>query len=70
MSHAYDFWLFSLKAKLIHPDAALCTAPPPDETLQVFFNAGFSTRRIAMLLNRRWEDGFLERKRARKGRRL
>jgi hypothetical protein len=28
MNHAYEFWLFDLKRRLIHPDAALCTAPP------------------------------------------
>lgn len=62
MNHAYEFWFFGVKRQLIHPDAMLCTAPPPEEALLAFFRYGFSARRIAMMLNNRYKSGFLERK--------
>lgn len=64
MTYIYEFWLSDVKRLLVHPDALLCTAPPPEQALPAFFKAGFSSKQIARRLNERHQDGFLERKAA------
>lgn len=61
---AYQFWLASVKMRLVHPDAIQCTVAPDESVLIEWHRHRFSARGVAQELNKRYEGGYLERKAA------
>jgi hypothetical protein len=60
----FGLWEFSVYSLLIHADAIYCTVGDHNETLEVFYCAGFKPGGVAKRLNERYCSGFLERKAA------
>lgn len=63
-TNAYEFWLSNVKRMLVHPDALLCTVADEDGALKAFYDAKFTSNKIAKELNKRYQTGYLERKQA------
>lgn len=61
---AYQFWLASIKMRLVHPDAIKCTALDSERILAEWYRARFSAKGVAKELNKRYRGGYLERKAA------
>lgn len=63
-TRAYQFWLASVKMRLVHPDAIQCTVAPDEDVLIEWHRHRFSAKGVAKQLNDRYESGYLERKAA------